>query len=216
MDDVQPVRRSSNTTTLVVALIVTLSLAVVCGLVAMWWAAYDRQAARVTKMREEYAKLEHDHTIIGEHFVQQSSQLNAAVKSMSGAYQRGFVSGRKSATLPAPFRPLWPSVRAGYIVPLSVPRQLHDRPVVRRQTHGYTVRWKSVALYASDQETLADWTSKAWPATARNVRAGLRTLTRIVGPYGTVYAWRERNKTYAVVAKPSSDALAVPLVKTLG
>jgi hypothetical protein len=213
MRDVQPERRS---TTLVVALIVTLSLAVVCGLVAMWWAAYDRQAARVTKIRHEYEKLAHDHMIIGENFAQQKSQLDAAMKSMSGAYQRGFVSGRKSATLPAPFKPLWPAVRAGYVVPLSVPRQLHDRPVVKRQTHGYTVRWKTVALYASDRETLEDWKSKAWPRTARNVRAGLRMLTRIVGPYGTVYAWRERNKTYAVVAKPTSDGLAVPLVKTLG
>jgi hypothetical protein len=34
--------------------------------------------------------------------------------------------------------------------------------------------------------------------------------------FGTVYAWRERNKTYAVVALPRSDQLVAPLVRALG
>ena len=37
----------------------------------------------------------------------------------------------------------------------------------------------------------------------------------MVGPYGTVYAWRERNKTYAVLAMPRSDDLVAPLVRIL-
>jgi len=212
----EPELRRVSTTTLVVALIITLSLALVCGVVAVWWAAYNRQSDRVASLSREYEKLEHDHHVIGEHFVEQTSRLNAALKEMSGAYERGFARGRQSTTLPAPFKPLWPLVRAGYVVPLSVPRQLRGRPTVAQSHHGYSVHWRGLALYASDRDLLTDWASKAWPATARDVRAGTRTITRIVGPHGTVYAWRERDKTYAVVAQPSSDPLAVPLVRTLG
>jgi hypothetical protein len=214
---VQPDSRWSTTTAIVVALIITVSLALLCAVAAMGWAAYNRQTKQVDKLRTEYEQIKHDHMVIGEHFVEQTSKLNTAMKAMDGAYQRGFSSGRKSSTLPSPFDVLWPSVRAGYIVPLSVPSQLRGRhPAVSQTADGYTVRWRGLALFASDSDTVSDWTSKAWPGTARDVRAGTRSVIRMVGPYGTVYAWREANKTYAVVAMPRSDALAVPLVRVLG
>src|SRR5262249_61970246 len=101
---VEPDSRGISTTTLVVALIVTLSLALVCGVVAVWWAAYNRQSDRVATLRREYQQIVHDHHVIGEQFAQQTSRLNTALKQMSGAYQRGVVRGRKSSTLPPPLR----------------------------------------------------------------------------------------------------------------
>ena len=168
------------------------------------------------------AKLEHDHHMIGEKFAEQSERLaeesarvKAAVAALNRAYSSGFTKGRRSTTLPAPFRKLVPSVRQGYVVPVSVPRQLKAKPGVRRTPHGYTVRWPNVVLFASDREPLSEWTSKAWPGTGKQVTIGSRKILRMVGPYGTVYAWRERNKTYAVLAKPRSDAVVAPLVRIL-
>ena len=156
--------------------------------------------------------------MIGEKFAEQSERLaeeSARVKAAVAAMNRAYNRGRRSSTLPAPFRKLAPSVRQGYVVPISVPRQFTAKPGVRRTPHGYTVRWPSVALFASDREPLSEWTSKAWPGTGKKVTIGPRKVLRMVGPYGTVYAWRERNKTYAVIARPRADDLVAPLVRVL-
>jgi hypothetical protein len=179
--------------------------------------AYDRQSNRVEKVQAENAKIEHDHMMIGTAFAQQSARLNDALQAMNHAYGRGFNAGHKAATLPRAFAELQPSVRQGYVVPLAVPRGLsRAKPVVKRGAHGYTIRWGGLALFASDREQLRDWTAKAWPGTQRRVRMGQRTVRRMVGPFGKVYAWRERNKTYAVVALPRSVELVSSLIRVLG
>ena len=100
-------------------------------------------------------------------------------------------------------------------MPVTVPPKFSRVPKVRRTPHGYTVRWPNVALFASDREPLTEWTSKAWPNTARDVNIGPRRIRRMVGPFGTVYAWRERSKTYAVVAMPRADAVVPRLIRVL-
>jgi Tfp pilus assembly protein PilE len=212
----------AGTTFLFAAFVTALVLAVLFGLGAIMYAAYSNQADRVDKVQAENAKLERDHHAIGEQFAlqsqrlaQQNARLKAALAAMNKAYRRGFVKGRRSTTLAAPFRELAPSVQQGYVVPASVPKPLGRKPRVRRTPHGYTVRWPSVALFASDREPLTEWTSKAWPNTATNVTIGPRKVLRMVGPLGTVYAWRERNKTYAVLAMPKADDLVKPLVRVL-
>ena len=207
---------------LLAALITALVLAVIFAIGAITYAAYNRQADKVEQVQAENAKLERDHHVIGEKFAEQSqrlteesARLKAAVAAMNRAYRRGFTKGRRATKLPAPFRELAPSVQQGYVVPVSVPKQLGRKPNVQRTPHGYTVRWPQVVLFASDREPLTEWTSKAWPGTARDVDIGNRKVLRMVGPYGTVYAWRERSKTYAVLAMPRSDGLVAPLVRVL-
>jgi hypothetical protein len=201
---------------LVVALVAALA-ALIAAIAVFTYLAYDRQSNRVEKVQAENAKLERDHMMIGTAFAQQTARLNDAVQAMNHAYGRGFDAGHKAATLPRPFAELQRSVRQGYVVPLAVPRGLSSaKPAVERGAHGYTIRWGVLALFASDRELLRDWTAKAWPGTQRRVRMGRRTVLRMVGPYGTVYAWRERNKTYAVVALPRSVGLVSPLVRVLG
>jgi hypothetical protein len=90
------------------------------------------------------------------------------------------------------------------------------RATVRRNPHGYTIRWPGLALFASDRDTLRDWTAKAWPNTRGRVQMGKRSVVRMVGPFGNVWAWRERDKTYGVVAVPRSVSLVRPLVLSLG
>jgi len=212
----------AGTNFLVAALIATLALALLFGLGAITYAAYNRQADRVEQVQAENAKLEHDHHLIGakfaeqsERLAEQSARLKAAVVALNGAYRRGFTKGRRATTLPAQFRALAPSVQQGYLVPVAVPTKFSGAPKVSRTPHGYTIRWPNVALFASDRESLSEWTSKAWPKTARDVTIGPRKVRRIVGPYGTVYAWRERSKTYAVVARPRADGVVPRLIGVL-
>jgi hypothetical protein len=201
---------------LALALVATLA-AFFAAVAAVAYVAYDRQSNRVQKVQAENARIEHDHMMIGTEFARQSARLNDALTAMNHAYGRGFNVGRKSANLPRPFASLWPSVRAGYVVPLSVPGPLRKaKPVVRRAAHGYTIRYRGLALFASDREVLSDWTAKAWPGTQRRLTIGRRTVQRMVGPFGLVYAWRERAKTYAVVALPRTQKQVAPLVRALG
>jgi hypothetical protein len=202
---------------LLFALVLAIATAALTAVAAISYVAYNRQSDRVEEVQAENTKIEHDHMVIGTKFAEQSARLKAALAAMDRAYGRGFAVGRKAGTLPTTFTKLLGSVRQGYVVPLSIPRELRrSRPTVRRTSHGYTIRWAGLALFASDRERLADLTSKAWPGTRRPVRIGKRTVLRMVGPFGTVYAWRERNKTYAVVALPRSDGLVAPFVRTLG
>ena len=201
---------------LTVALVVVLA-GFFAAVAAIAYIAYNHQSDRVEKVQAENAKIEHDHMVIGTKFAQQSARLSDALKAMNRAYGRGFNVGRKSAALPKPFASLWPSVRQGYVVPRAVPRGFGDaKPVVYRGQHGYTIRWGGLAVFASDREKLQDWTGKAWPGTTRRVRIGDRTVLRMVGPFGTVYAWRQRDKTYAVAALPRSEPRVAPLVRVLG
>jgi hypothetical protein len=202
---------------LVFALMLAIATALVTAVAAITYIAYNRQSDRVEKVQSENTKIEHDHMVIGTKFTEQSARLKAALAAMDRAYGRGFAVGRKAGTLPNAFAQLWVSVRQGYVVPLLIPRELRRaRPTVRRTGHGYTIRWAGLALFASDREPLSDWTAKAWPGTRRRVQIGGRTVLRMIGPFGTVYAWRERNKTYAVAALPRSERLVAPFIRTLG
>lgn len=206
-----------GTSALVLGLVVTIVAAVLAGVAALMYASYNRQADRVEAVRAENAQIEQDHMVIGEEFAEQSVRLKQALAAMNQAYGRGFRVGRKSAKLPSAFAALVPSVSQGYVVPLSVPKSLRgSRPAVRRTPHGYTVRWRGLALFASDRETLRDWTAKAWPGTSKRLRIGKRRVHRMVGPYGTVFAWRERDKTYAVAALPRRLGLVPLLIRSLG
>lgn len=202
---------------LVFALVLAIATALLAAVAAISYVAYNRQSNRVEKVEAENTKILGDHMVIGTKFTEQSARLKEALAAMDRAYGRGFTNGRKAGTLPGPFTQLWVSVRQGYVVPLSIPRELRRaRATVRRTTHGYTIRWAGLALFASDREPLSDWTAKAWPGTRRRVEIGRRTVLRMIGPFGTVYAWRERNKTYAVVALPRSERLVAPFIRTLG
>ena len=206
-----------GTSALVLGLVLSIVAALLAAAAAVTYAAYSRQSDRVENVQAENAKIEHDHMVIGTKFAEQSDRLKKALTAMDRAYGRGFNTGRKASTLPAPFTELWPSVRQGYVVPLSVPRGLRrPAPAVRRKPQGYTIRWPGLALFARDRESLSDWTGKAWPGTGKRVQVGKRSVLRMVGPYGTVYAWRERNKTYAVAALPRSIGLVSPLIRRLG
>ncbi len=180
------------------------------------YVGYDRQSDRVEQLRVRDDKIERDHVAIGAKFAEQSQKLDQAVVAVTRAYGRGFSAGRKAEQLPRPFARLWLSVQRGFRVPLSIPTGLRGGLTAVRQTaRGYTIRWRGFALFASSRTPLSDWTAQAWPGSRRNVRIARRTVRRMTGPFGVVFAWRERSKTYAVVALPRNLRFVAPLLKTL-
>ena len=207
---------SRRTWTLAGALVLVLLVAALAAAATVAYFAYDRQSNRVEQLQSRDAKIERDHVAIGAKFAEQSAELEEAVTAVSTAYGRGFRAGRKAQRLPRAFARLWLSVQRGYRVPMGIPAGLRGGLLaVRQSKNGYTVRWRGVALFASRRTRLSDWTAQAWPGSRRNVRVGRRTVRRLVGPFGVVYAWREQDKTYAVAALPRRERQVPRLIRTL-
>jgi hypothetical protein len=85
---------------------------------------------------------------------------------------------------------------------------------VQRNLDGFIVRWPRLALFASRLEPLSNWTRQALGA-RRRLRLGPHRVERLLGPSGVIYAWRESDVTYAVIATPTQEPAARTLITSM-
>jgi hypothetical protein len=168
--------------------------------------AYDRQASKVTDLEQTNQKIEMEHVAIGGLLKkQQKTYSREILKARSNAarqFVQGFSAGKRADNLPRALRALEPYVARGLRVPRSVPGELSRTAKIGTRRDGYTLRWTQVSVFASTNEPLSVWTRQGWPGYKKRVRIGKRSVFRILGPYGVMFAWRERGDTYAVLSYP--------------
>jgi hypothetical protein len=188
-------------------------LALMAGTLALLGFGYIEQTKKVDDVEAENAHILDDHRAIGKKFSEQSKLLESAIRS---SYRQGFLAGQRVRGVPAPLQPLTRYAADGMLLPRRLPARLASRRI-RVATHpdGYVVRWPSLALFASRTDPLSVWTRQALGGVRRGERVGGRTVTRLTGPNGVIYAWRERTTTYAVVALPSFDPAGRALIASM-
>jgi hypothetical protein len=79
---------------------------------------------------------------------------------------------------------------------------------------GFALHWDGISLFANRQP-LTLWIMRGYPGYRRTAQVGKRSVHRLLGPYGVVYAWRERQHTYGIVTYPQFDSLAQQLVRAM-
>jgi hypothetical protein len=168
--------------------------------------AYDRQSSKVTDLERTNQKIRMEHVAIGGLLQkQQKTYTKEILRARSNAarqFVQGFRAGKRATNLPRALRSLEPYVARGLRVPRSVPDDLARSARVGKRQDGYTLRWTQVSVFASTNEPLSVWTRQGWPGYKKRVRVGTRLVFRILGPYGVMFAWRERGDTYAVLSYP--------------
>jgi hypothetical protein len=183
--------------------------------------AYDRQATKVEDLEVTNQKIQMEHLAIGGLIQKQqkvfSKQITQARSSAAQQFTRGFRAGKRADNLPRSLRPLERYVSVGLRVPRTIPGNLRRSARIGRRKDGYTLRWTQVSLFASTREPLSIWTRQGWPGYRQRVRVGRRLVFRILGPYGVMFAWRERGDTYAVLSYPQQrwEAAARRLITSM-
>ena len=224
VDDAAEFEPRSRAVVVLTSIIFGLVVLLLGAAIVITYFAYDRQTSRVNELERqnlqiagENRQIEREHVQIGARFAEQSREVRTAIRRANGAYAQGFRDGRKAENLPPELAPIRGYVARGFLVPLRVPLPLILKPLrVSVQAGGYTVRWPRVALFASRGEPLNVWTRQAWPGARRRARVDGRAVTRLVGPLGIVYAWRELGRTYAVLTDRRSERAARLLVRSMG
>jgi hypothetical protein len=168
--------------------------------------AYDRQATKVGDLERTNEKIQMEHLAIGGLLKKQqktySKEILRARSNAARQFVQGFRAGKRADNLPRALRSLEPYVARGLRVPRSVPADLAQAAKIGTRQDGYTLRWTQVSVFASTNEPLSVWTRQGWPGYKRRVQVGARSVFRILGPYGVMFAWRERGDTYAVLSYP--------------
>jgi hypothetical protein len=168
--------------------------------------AYDRQASKVEDLQASSQKIQMEHLAIGGLLQKQqkvySKQIQRARSDAARQFVQGFRAGKRADNLPRSLRSLERYVARGLRVPRTVPGGLSSRARIGARRDGYTVRWTQVSVFASSSEPLSVWTRQGWPGYKKRVQVGGRSVLRILGPYGVMFAWRERGDTYAVLSYP--------------
>jgi hypothetical protein len=168
--------------------------------------AYDRQASKVSGLEDTNRKIQMEHVAIGGLLKKQqtsySKEILRARANAARQFVQGFRAGKRANNLPRGLRSLEPYVARGLRVPRSVPGDLSSAARIGTRRDGYTLRWTQVSVFASTNEPLSVWTRQGWPGYKTRVRVGSRSVFRILGPYGVMFAWRERGDTYAVLSYP--------------
>lgn len=168
--------------------------------------AYDRQASKVEDLESSNQKIEMEHLAIGGLLQKQqkvySKEIRQARSNAARQFVQGFRAGKRADNLPRALRSLEPYVARGLRVPRAVPGELRRAARIGTREDGYTLRWTQVSVFASTSEPLSVWTRQGWPGYKTRVRVGQRLVFRILGPYGVMFAWRERGDTYAVLSYP--------------
>jgi hypothetical protein len=168
--------------------------------------AYDRQSSKVEDLEVSNQKIQMEHVAIGGLIQKQqktyAQQLQQARSTAARQFTRGFTAGRRANDLPALLRQLGRYAAVGLRVPRAIPNDLPKSARVGRRKDGYTLRWTQVSVFASSSEPLSVWTRQGWPGYKKRVKVGGRKVFRILGPYGVMFAWRERGDTYAVLSYP--------------
>jgi hypothetical protein len=168
--------------------------------------AYDRQASKVEELESSSAKIRMEHVAIGGLLQKQqktySREILRARSNAARQFVQGFRAGKRANRIPRALRSLERYVARGLRVPRAVPGDLTSAARIGRRRDGYTLRWTQVSVFASTNEPLSVWTRQGWPGYKKRVRVGARSVFRILGPYGVMFAWRERGDTYAVLSYP--------------
>ena len=200
-------RPSGWTLALVASAFAMMALGLISATVVTYL-AYERDSDRVEQVAAENRSIAEEHAVLGAKFAEQTRKLNAAL-----AAARRAANPPRALLVPPKLRALEPYARNGFLVPRAIPAPLAREAVaVRGEPGGYTLRWREIALFASARDPLTIWTRQAWPGTLRKLTAFGRTIHRLIGPSGVVYAWRARGRTYAIVAREPADDLALALV----
>jgi hypothetical protein len=168
--------------------------------------AYDRQASKVEDLEFSNQKIQMEHVAIGGLIQKQqktySKQIQSAQSNAARQFTRGFRAGKRADNLPQALRQLERFAARGLRVPRAIPGDLRSAARIGSRKDGYTLRWTQVSVFASKSEPLSIWTRQGWPGYKKRVKVGERSVFRILGPYGVMFAWRERGDTYAVLSYP--------------
>jgi hypothetical protein len=181
--------------------------------------AYDRQASQVDDLELSNQRILMEHVAIGGLVKKQqktyAKSIRAAQAKAARQFVQGFQAGRRADNLPRALRLLEPYIARGLRVPRSVPDDLSKAARVGTRSDGYTLRWSRVSVFASTSDPLSVWTRQGWPGYRKKVKVGRRSVYRILGPYGVMFAWRERGDTYAVLSYPRWEAAARRLISSM-
>jgi hypothetical protein len=201
--DVAVVRSLSLPLILIAFGLVTLLLS--AGVLVTYF-AYDRQASKVEDLEVTNNKIQMEHVAIGGLIQKQQKtlvkQVQTARSNAALQFTRGFRAGKRADNLPRTLRDLERYAATGLRVPRAIPGELRSSARIGRRKDGYTVRWTQVSVFASSTEPLSVWTRQGWPGYKKRVTVGGRSVFRILGPYGVMFAWSERGDTYAVLSYP--------------
>ena len=178
--------------------------------------AFDRQDSRLAKLELRDAQIAVDHQAIGSQLQEHARKIDRALVLANGSYGRGFRAGKRAAVLPRRLVGLEDFLARRFLVPRSVPEPLRAARVrVNEYRNAYSVVWPTVAIVATKRDALSVWLERAKARGAFLTRVGGRTVTRAFSPAGFVYAWSDRNTTYAVIAQPRADAMGRELVAAM-
>ena len=196
-----------------------LALAIMAGTLSLIAFAYVEQSDKVEALETQNQEILDDHHAIGEAFAEQtkklanqSRKLEAVVRS---SYGQGYTAGREASQLPRAIRPLARHAAAGLAVPRRLPSALGSAPRIKADVDGYAVRWPGLALFASRTDPLSVWTRQALDGRAQSRTLGPHRVRRLVGPGGVVYAWREDDTTYALLALPRLEPVGETLISSM-
>jgi hypothetical protein len=194
------------------------ALALLLAILVLLAVAYVRQSERVDDLQAQNESILDDHHAIGQQFAEQSTRFTKEARKLEetvqSAYARGFRAGRETASLPLSLRSLGGHAEAGLLIPRRIPGGTGGDPRVQRNLDGYIVRWPRLALFASRLEPLSNWTRQAL-GERRRLRLGPHRVERLLSPSGVVYAWRESDITYAVIATPTQEPAARTLITSM-
>ena len=197
-----------------------LALAIMAGTLSLIAFAYIEQSDKVEALETQNRNILDDHHAIGNAFAEQtkklarqSRKLDAVVRS---SYGQGYLAGREAAQLPPAIRPLARHAAAGMAVPRRLPSALGSAPPrIKADVDGYAIRWRGVALFASRTDPLSVWTRQALSGGAQPRTLGTHRVRRLIGPSGVIYAWREDDATYALIALPRLEPVGRTLVGSM-
>jgi hypothetical protein len=168
--------------------------------------AYDRQASKVGDLEQSNRKIQMEHLAIGGLIQKQqktyAKQIDRARSNAARQFTRGFSAGKRADNLPRALQQLERYAAVGLRVPRAIPGDLGRAAKIGRRKDGYALRWTQVSVFASSSEPLTVWTRQGWPGYKKRVKVGQRSVFRILGPYGVMFAWNERGDTYAVLSYP--------------
>lgn len=195
-----------------------LAFAIMAGTLSLIAFAYIEQLDKVEALETQNEKILGDHDAIGEAFAQQtkklarqSRKLEAVVRS---SYGQGYLAGREASQLPRAMRPLARHAATGLLVPRRLPSALGSAPRIKADVDGYAIRWRGLALFASRTDPLSVWTRQAL-AGVEKLTLGGRRVRRLTGPSGVIYAWRENDVTYALIAVPRLEPVSRTLIPSM-
>ena len=170
--------------------------------------AVGAQSQRVAELEQADKKILSDHTAIGEHFADQTTDLRRVLNVVQPQAQQAPLNRRALARF----------ARRGFLVPGRIPRPVaRRRATIMPHQDGYAIVWReSMALFASSARdpAFAVLIAQAPPSVRRKIDVGGRRLTEISRP-PVILAWTPLGRSYTVVAPGRDRAEAVALVAAM-